>query len=84
MEPTVEVTIRDAARRAGLHRAHQLGVRARISPGVAARWWKGGVFEKIDLGVLGRICQALSCDIDEVLILRRADQVEGGHVELSA
>jgi len=67
----IEISVTGVAKRAGLHRANQLGVKAGLSPGVAAKWWRGGEFERIDLGVLSKICEVCKCGVSDILIMRK-------------
>lgn len=63
----ISVNVPPVARKVGIHRANQLGVKAGVAPGVASKWWKGDL-ERIELSVLTRICEICKCDISDILV----------------
>jgi DNA-binding Xre family transcriptional regulator len=54
------VTIRERAEKRGIENANQLGTALDVAPNVAARLWSG-VFEKLGMNTLERLCEVLHC-----------------------
>lgn len=72
MAKKISVNVKPAAKRAGIMRANQLGTKAGLAPGVAAKWWKADErdLQRIELSVLERICNVCGCGIPDILTLR--------------
>ena len=66
----VRLTIRETAEKHGITTAYGLQKAMGISPGAAARLWRGDL-TMIALKTLDALCNALSCDLGD-LITREA------------
>ena len=65
----IVVTIRKAALARGVRNSHQLADRMGCNSGVAWKMWNGAC--EPSLTMLDRICDALDCDLDD-LVVRKA------------
>lgn len=54
------VTIRERAEKRGIGNANQLGTALDVAPNVATRLWNG-VFDKIGMNTLEKLCEVLTC-----------------------
>ncbi|OLE54578.1 MAG: hypothetical protein AUG51_07795 [Acidobacteria bacterium 13_1_20CM_3_53_8] len=63
----VKLTIREAAEARGITNAYQLQKAMDVKPGMAARLWKGET-EMIALKTLDRLCEALGCELTDLLV----------------
>jgi DNA-binding Xre family transcriptional regulator len=61
----IKVTIRQAARRAGIKNAHQLQKLAGISPTMAAYLWRGDKLPELE--TLDRLCGVLHCELSDLV-----------------
>lgn len=61
----IKITIRKAARRAGIENAHQLQGRAGISPTMAAYLWRGDKYPKLE--TLDMLCDVLECELADLI-----------------
>ena len=61
----IKVTIRQAARKAGIKNAHQLQKRAGISPTMAAYLWRGDKLPELE--TLDRLCGVLECELSDLI-----------------
>jgi DNA-binding Xre family transcriptional regulator len=61
----IKVTIRRAAKRAGIKTAYQLQKRAAISPAVAADLWRGNTLPRLD--TLDKLCDVLDCELSDLV-----------------
>lgn len=61
----IKVTIRQAAKQAGIKNAYQLQKRAHISPAVAADLWKGETLPRLD--TLDNLCEVLGCELSDLV-----------------
>ena len=59
--------VKEIAEQRGVMSAVQLAERAGIAPGTATALWYGRP-TRIDLPTLGRICKALKCTPDQILV----------------
>ena len=59
--------IREIAEKRGIKNAYGLQMAIDVSPTVAAKLWSGN-FEMIGLGTLDKLCRALKCQPDKLLI----------------
>jgi DNA-binding Xre family transcriptional regulator len=61
----IKVTIRRAAKKAGLTTAYQLQKLAGFSPAVAADLWRGEKLPRLE--TLDRLCHVLDCDLPDLI-----------------
>ena len=61
----IKVTIRQAAKRAGLTTAYQLQKAAGLSPAVAADLWRGEKTPRLE--TLDRLCDVLGCELADLI-----------------
>jgi DNA-binding Xre family transcriptional regulator len=63
----VKLQIKQTARQQGITNAYQLQKVMEIQPGMAARLWKGDM-KMIALTTLDALCDALECELDELIV----------------
>ena len=63
----INVQIREAAIKRGITTAYQLQKEMGINPGHASKLWKGKI-EMIGLRTLDRLCEALDCELTDLLV----------------
>lgn len=61
----IKVTIKQAAKRAGIENAHQLQKLAGISPTMAAYLWRGDKLPELE--TLDRLCGVLGCELSDLI-----------------
>jgi len=63
----VTLRIREAAEARGITTAYQLQKAMGLQPGMAARLWRGEM-KMIGLDTLDRLCDAIGCELDDLLV----------------
>lgn len=69
--------IQEVARARGVSSALQLGEKAGLAQGTATSLWHGRPL-RLDLGTLARVCQALECRPNDVLIMEESEPKDRG------
>jgi putative transcriptional regulator len=64
---TIKPHIKEIAEKRGVTTAYQLQKLLNIAPAVAARLWRGD-FQRVDLITLDRLCEALECELSDLLV----------------
>lgn len=62
----IEVTLKKAAKKAGITSSYQLQRSTGFDVSMAARLWKEE-WTRVDLGTLDRLCSALKCKPNDIL-----------------
>jgi DNA-binding Xre family transcriptional regulator len=63
----IKLQIKEAAARHGVTSGYQLMRRMNVAPGMAHRLWRGDL-KMISLKTLDSLCQALSCELSDLLL----------------
>ena len=63
----LKLAIREVAQKRGLKTAYQLQRKLNTYPGTASRFWKSEM-RAISLDVLAELCNALECDVTELIV----------------
>lgn len=65
----IKINIKEIAKKNGIKTAYQLQKKVNLSPSNASRLFNGN-FKQISINTLGKLCDVLDCEPNDLLVVR--------------